>query len=141
MTTRAETKLLRAVTEKCSPASRPNLDPREAQALAVAFKALSDPTRVQMVSLLLAADESGVCVCDIGFNFPLGQPTISHHLKVLKDAGLVSARKGGLWVYYSVNRERLTHLKIPLPMPEADIERTECLEEGCCSGTEIKVGL
>ena len=129
MATRTETKLLRVTPEKCLPALRAKLDPLKARELATVFKALADPTRVQIVSLLLEAEEPGVCVCDIGFNFPLGQPTISHHLKVLKDAGLVCARKGGLWVYYSVNREHLAHLGIALPVPQVHIERAECPDE------------
>ncbi|MBF8267033.1 MAG: transcriptional regulator, ArsR family [Dehalococcoidia bacterium] len=113
----AQTRPLRVVPQLCSPALRPKLDPSEARELAVVFKALADPARVQMVSLLLGADEKGVCVCDIGMNFPLGQSTVSHHLKILRDAGLLRARKGGLWVFYSVNRERLAHMGIALTVP------------------------
>jgi len=72
-----------------------------------------------MVSLLLGAGEGGLCVCDIGLNFPLRQPTISHHLRVLREAGLLRARKEGLWVYYSLNRERLDRLGITPPAPDS----------------------
>lgn len=68
--------------------------------------ALADPTRLQIVETLAGLDEP-LCVCDIQAHFALGQPTISHHLKVLRDAELVHSEKRGLWVYYSLNRETL----------------------------------
>ncbi len=67
------------------------------------LSALADPTRLRIVELLSGACDS-ICVCDITTQFDLGQPTISHHLKVLRDANLVSWEKRGLWVYYSLNR-------------------------------------
>ncbi|GEM_PF-199488 len=97
------------------PTGLPALTPGWAQELALVFRALADPTRVQMVSLLLGAGTSGLCVCDIVANFPLGQPTISHHLKVLKKAELVTSWKRGLWVHYAINSERLAGLGIGLP--------------------------
>jgi ArsR family transcriptional regulator len=68
--------------------------------------AMSDPTRLQIVAMLAGQDEP-LCVCDIQGNFQLGQPTISHHLKVLRDARLVTWEKRGLWVYYSLDRTTL----------------------------------
>jgi ArsR family transcriptional regulator len=68
--------------------------------------AMSDPTRLQIVAMLASQDEP-LCVCDIHANFQLGQPTISHHLKVLRDAQLVTWEKRGLWVYYSLDRATL----------------------------------
>ena len=129
MATRTETKLLQMAPEKCLPVLHSKLDPVRARELATAFKALADPTRVQIVSLLLGTGEAGLCVCDIVSNFPLGQPTVSHHLKVLRDARLVRARKGGLWVHYSANREHLTLLGIVLPVLQMHIERSECSDE------------
>ncbi len=70
------------------------------------LSALADPTRLQIVEMLSGLDEP-LCVCDIQANFVLGQPTISHHLKVLREAGLVHSEKHGLWVYYSLNRGML----------------------------------
>jgi ArsR family transcriptional regulator len=67
------------------------------------LSALADPTRLRIVELLSGACDS-ICVCDITTQFDLGQPTISHHLKVLRDAGLANSEKRGLWVYYSLNR-------------------------------------
>ena len=74
------------------------------------LSALADPTRLQIVDMLSGLDEP-LCVCDIQGHFELGQPTISHHLRVLREAGLVHSEKRGLWVYYSlvpVALERLT---------------------------------
>ncbi|MBM3939796.1 MAG: winged helix-turn-helix transcriptional regulator [SAR202 cluster bacterium] len=70
------------------------------------FAALSDPTRIGILALL-AAQDVPLCVCEINTAFPLGQPTISHHLKQLREAGLVEWEKRGLWVYYAVNRPRI----------------------------------
>ncbi|HEY0068850.1 MAG TPA: metalloregulator ArsR/SmtB family transcription factor [Chloroflexia bacterium] len=67
------------------------------------LSAMSDPTRLRIVEMLSGTCDS-ICVCDITTQFDLGQPTISHHLKVLRDAGLVTWEKRGLWVYYSLNR-------------------------------------
>lgn len=72
-----------------------------AEELAAIFKALADPTRVQMVHMLKAASEP-VCVCDFTAAFELGQPTVSHHLARLKDAGLVSSFKRGVWSFFSI---------------------------------------
>ena len=71
--------------------------------------ALADPTRLQIVELLASQDES-LCVCDIQSQFTLGQPTISHHLRVLREAQLVTAEKRGLWVHYTLNRPILAQL-------------------------------
>ena len=74
--------------------------------------------------------QQGRCVCDIGLNFPLGQSTISHHLKALRDGGLVSASKKGLWVFYSMDRGRLARLGIAMPAPRVQAaqskNRAEC---------------
>lgn len=85
----------------CVPIAAP--EPREGVRSAVqTLAALADPTRLQIVSML-AVQEAPLCVCDITSAFDLGQPTISHHLKVLRDARLVRWEKRGLWVYYSVD--------------------------------------
>ncbi len=68
------------------------------------LSAMSDPTRLRIIEMLSGTCDS-ICVCDITTQFDLGQPTISHHLKVLRDAGLVTWEKRGLWVYYSLNRK------------------------------------
>lgn len=73
------------------------------------FKALGDSTRVQIVRLLAEHDEP-LCVCHVEAAFDLSQPTISHHLKVLREAGLVTTERRGVWIFYSVNRQRLADL-------------------------------
>src|ERR671927_106591 len=92
----------------CGPDTPPL--PQEARdELAARFKALSDPTRVAIVNRLAAAEE--VCVCDLNSAFDLSQPTISHHLKVLRDAGLVEASRRGTWAYYRLVPEALDALR------------------------------
>ena len=85
------------------------LEPAAAEELAAAFKALADPTRVAIVNRLAAADE--VCVCDLTEAFELTQPTISHHLRVLREAGLVDAERRGTWSYYRVVPEAIERLR------------------------------
>jgi len=87
------------------------LDLPDATALARGFSALADPVRLRVLSILAAAPDSEVCVCD--FVEPLGksQPTVSHHLKVLSEAGLVTGERRGKWVWYSLNRGRLAELQ------------------------------
>ncbi len=77
--------------------------------LALRFKALADPTRVGIVNRLAAADE--VCVCDLTDAFELSQPTISHHLRVLREAGLVKSRSRGTWAYYRLVPEAIESLR------------------------------
>jgi ArsR family transcriptional regulator len=87
------------------------LDAAEAAQLAKGFTALADPVRLRVLSILAAAPEGEVCVCD--FVKPIGksQPTISHHLKILSEAGLVSGERRTKWVWYSLNRDRLAALR------------------------------
>jgi ArsR family transcriptional regulator len=81
----------------------------EAEELAARFKALADPTRVAIVNRLSAADE--VCVCDLNAAFELSQPTISHHLRILREAGLVEASRRGTWAYYRLVPETVAALR------------------------------
>ena len=73
------------------------------------FKALGDATRLEMVGLL-AAEGKELCVCDIESHFELGQPTVSHHLRILREAGVVTSERRGTWVYYSLERGTLERL-------------------------------
>jgi ArsR family transcriptional regulator, arsenate/arsenite/antimonite-responsive transcriptional repressor len=86
----------------CPPAAGPVVGEAEAAAYAGWFKALADPTRIRILNLL-AQSEEPVCVCDIVDHFPLGQPTISHHLKVLREVRFVLAERRGTFMYYRVN--------------------------------------
>ncbi len=99
----------------CGPVALPRAP--DAPSLAKAFRALGDETRLGIVRLLSRAPE--VCVCHIGEGFSLGQPTISHHLKVLREAGLVDFRKRGLWAYYYVRDD----LPVPIRAALAELER------------------
>ena len=89
----------------CCPPKRLRT-PKKLAGLAPLFKALGDETRLAIVALLAAADGE-VCVCDVERHFELSQPTISHHLKVLREAGLVRSERRGTWVYYELERRAL----------------------------------
>jgi ArsR family transcriptional regulator len=90
------------------------LDHARAVELAKGFAALADPARLRVISLLSAADGGEVCVCDLVEPLGKSQPTVSHHLKVLHDAGLVVGARRGKWVWYSVVSERLADLQAAL---------------------------
>lgn len=83
---------------------------RDLKKLAPLLKALADDTRLEIVALLARADDE-MCVCDIEDRFDLSQPTISHHLRVLKDAGLVTSERRGSWVYYALRRDALASVR------------------------------
>ena len=85
----------------CSPLQHEPLSAEDAQALARTVKALADPTRLRLVSLV-AAHGGEACVCDLTAPVALSQPTVSHHLKVLVDAGLMTRDKRGVWAYYAL---------------------------------------
>ena len=87
----------------CSPLTVGVLDTRSAERIAHVFKALADPARVKLLSLIAAADGGEACVCDLTVPLELTQPTVSHHMKMLVDAGLVSREPRGKWAYYRVN--------------------------------------
>jgi ArsR family transcriptional regulator len=100
--------------ECCPSVLAAPLDSDEAAELAVGFNALGDPVRLRLLSLLAAAPEGEICVCE--FIEPIGksQGTISHHLKILGDAGLVHGDRRGKWVWYSLDRNRLSSLRSAL---------------------------
>lgn len=85
----------------CQPVAAPLPDARAGE-LAAVYKALGDPTRVQIIHILAAATEP-VCVCDFTAAFDLGQPTISHHLAKLREAGIVTSFKRGIWAFYQLD--------------------------------------
>ena len=90
-----------AVPEACAiPLAREPIGAPAAATLARVFKALGDPVRLRLVSLIGAHDGGEVCVCELTAAFDLTQPTISHHLKVLRDAGIIDGERRGTWVYY-----------------------------------------
>ena len=91
----------------CSPLMREPLSSGQADRLAPLLKALADPVRLRLVSIVAASEGGEACVCDLNDAFDLSQPTISHHLKVLHEVGLLDRTKRGVWVYYAVRREVL----------------------------------
>ncbi len=91
----------------CSPLMSEPLDAVRATAIAPLLKALADPVRLRLLSLVASHADGEACVCDLNDAFELSQPTISHHLKVLHDAGLLTRSKRGVWVYYRVDRDAL----------------------------------
>jgi ArsR family transcriptional regulator len=101
-------KALPIVSAVCCSPGAPPLPDEQAERLAGCFRALGDPTRVAIVNRLASSGE--VCVCDLVETFDLSQPTISHHLKVLREAGLVDARRRGTWAYYRVVPEAMEGL-------------------------------
>lgn len=98
-----------APVECCSPVAEPNITAEQARTLAAVFKALADPSRVQIVNLLANASDP-VCVCDFMPRLELSQGTVSFHLKKLLDVGLLEREQRGTWAYYSLTREGLDRL-------------------------------
>ena len=94
----------------CSPLLNEPLTAQAAERISPLLKALADPVRLRLLSLVAAHADREACVCDLNEAFDLSQPTISHHLKVLHEAGLLERTKRGTWVYYSVRREALADL-------------------------------
>lgn len=102
---------VRASDECCASVLAAPLDAADAAELARGFNALSDPVRLRVLSILAASPQGEVCVCDLVGPLAKSQPTISHHLKVLSEAGLVRGDRRGKWVWYSLERERLAELR------------------------------
>lgn len=86
----------------CVPSARPALSPEDAQQKALVFKALADPNRLRLLSIVKAEESGESCVCDLTGPLDLGQPTVSHHLKILVEAGILHREKRGTWAYYSL---------------------------------------
>jgi ArsR family transcriptional regulator, arsenate/arsenite/antimonite-responsive transcriptional repressor len=86
----------------CPPLDGAPLDGEQAEALALVLKAIADPTRLRLLSLVAAHENGEACVCELTDPVGLSQPTVSHHLKVLVDAGLLSREKRGVWAYYAL---------------------------------------
>src|SRR5258708_29870741 len=95
------------------------IDETSAAELAQVFRALGDPVRLRLVSLIGAREGGEVCVCDLTSAFDLSQPTISHHLKVLREAGLIDSERRGTWVYYRLVPAALERMAGLLSVPVA----------------------
>lgn len=100
----------------CTPISESALEPTQAIEGATVFKALSDPIRLRLMSIIASAGDE-ICVCDITPRFDVSGPTISHHLRVLREAGLVDCERRGTWVYYWPIPDRLQWLSTLLATP------------------------
>jgi ArsR family transcriptional regulator, arsenate/arsenite/antimonite-responsive transcriptional repressor len=100
----------------CAPLAAAPLQPEQAGDMARMFKALADPVRLRLLSLITSADGES-CVCDLTAAFELTGPTISHHLKVLREAGLVDCQRRGTWVYYWPRPDNLKKLASLLDSP------------------------
>lgn len=88
------------LVECCTPARGTPMDAPTAERLAALLKAIAEPTRLRLISLVAAGDDAEACVCDLTEPVGLSQPTVSHHLKVLVDAGLLRREQRGKWAYY-----------------------------------------
>ena len=94
----------------CDREARPSIDTREAERLADDMMLLGHPVRIQLLDVL-ARNEGRVCVCDLEAAVPVKQPTVSHHLKILREAGIVGSERQGLWAYYFVRRQALDEVR------------------------------
>ena len=112
-----QTRVAERLADCCSPVTGGVLDLEAAERLARIFKALGDPTRVRLLSLIAAHTDAEACVCDLTGPVGLAQPTVSHHLKQLVDAGLVTRDQRGRWAYYRVVQPALDTLADALRSP------------------------
>ena len=104
------TTMLPVLTECCSPVVGEVITPAAAETLATSLKALSDPTRLRLVSLVAAHEDQEACVCDLTEPVALSQPTVSHHLKILVEAGILTREQRGKWAYYRLVPDTLADL-------------------------------
>lgn len=98
----------------CAPVRSERFDEAQAELIAGTFAALADPIRLRLLAYVASAGDGEVCACDLGAVVDRSQPTVSHHMKILVDAGLVTRDKRGLWVWYRVVPERLDALRAVL---------------------------
>ena len=104
------TTVLPVLTECCSPVVGQVISPGDAETLAGSLKAIADPTRLRLVSLVAAHEDQEACVCDLTEPVGLSQPTVSHHLKILVEAGILSREQRGRWAYYRLISDSLRDL-------------------------------
>jgi len=102
----------------CSPLAREPLSPGQAVELSKLFKAMGDPVRLRLASLIASHEAGEACVCELTDAFDLSGPTISHHLKVLREAGLISGERRGTWVYYRIQPDALRRLSAILVLDD-----------------------
>ncbi|HEY0001938.1 MAG TPA: metalloregulator ArsR/SmtB family transcription factor [Actinoplanes sp.] len=105
----------------CTPMTRGRVPAQAAGVLAHAFKALGDPIRLQLMSMIASAPDGEICVCDLTPAFTISGTTISHHLKVLREAGLVDAERRASWVYYRARPGLMRQLAMLLTVEEPTV--------------------
>ncbi|HZI98234.1 MAG TPA: metalloregulator ArsR/SmtB family transcription factor [Actinomycetales bacterium] len=99
--------LVDATQACCAPLAQATISETEAEVLAVRLKALADPARLRLLSLILASADGEMCTCDLVDPLALSQPTVTHHLRKLAEAGLVTGERRGRWTYYRVEPRAL----------------------------------
>lgn len=102
---------LKLVMPCCLPLMAGKLTPQDAKTLAVLFRVMGEPARLQILSLIAAQPSQEVCACELVETLGLSQPTVSHHLKVMYEAGLLTKERRGTWIYYQVVRSQLAALR------------------------------
>jgi ArsR family transcriptional regulator len=105
------------ISDCCSPVVRRVMTTVEAETLAVSLKAIADPVRLRLVSLVAAHADGEACVCDLTDPVALSQPTVSHHLKILVDAGILTRHQRGKWAYYRLVPQTLNALSTLIAAP------------------------
>ena len=106
-------------TPCCAPVLKGRLEPSQAEDLAARFRALGDSGRLRLLSYLASQPDGEACVCNLTEPLGLAQPTVSHHLKVLSDAGLLERERRGTWMYYRLRLDRLEELCGALVPPKS----------------------
>lgn len=105
------------MTESCCTPIASGLTAADAEALAADIKVLADPARLRIVSILAAAADGEACVCDLTDPLDLSQPTVSHHMKQLREAGFVRSERRGKWVYHHLVPDRIEAVRAALALP------------------------
>ncbi len=104
----------------CAPLAREPLSDAGAEDLAALFKAVADPMRLRLLSLIACHEGGESCVCDLTDAFDVTAPTVSYHLRILREAGLISAERRGTWIYYRINPQVMVRMSAVLaPQPPA----------------------
>jgi ArsR family transcriptional regulator len=113
-------RLIREINEECCPPIlRAPLEQEESERLAAALRVLADPARLRLLSILSASPGGEACVCNLTEPLGLSQPTVSHHMRVLSEAGLIEREQRGRWAFYRLRPERLNLLRGALDGPSA----------------------
>jgi ArsR family transcriptional regulator len=116
-----QVKLVQVISECCPEVLTAPLAAAEAEEVAAALRVVADPARLRLLSLISNAKGGEACVCNLTAPLGLSQPTVSHHLKVLTESGLLEREQRGRWAYYRVAPERLELLRGALVTPEASV--------------------